>query len=75
MESYINKARHTSEIDRMSTETEKTGVFLGSYAVNRLNGERAPIFIGDYVLMTYGTGAVMGVPAHDARDFVFAHQI
>ncbi len=72
VESYINKARQTSEIDRMSTETEKTGVFLGSYAVNRLNGERAPIFIGDYVLMTYGTGAVMGVPAHDARDFVFA---
>ena len=72
VEAYIDRARHTSEIDRMSTDTEKTGVFLGSYAVNRLNGERVPVFIGDYVLMTYGTGAVMGVPAHDARDFDFA---
>ncbi len=72
VEAYIDRARQTSEIDRMSTETEKTGVFLGSYAVNRLNGERVPVFIADYVLMTYGTGAVMGVPAHDARDFDFA---
>ena len=74
VEAYINKARQTSEIDRLSTETEKTGVFLGSYATNRLNGERVPIFISDYVLMTYGTGAVMGVPAHDARDFGFARR-
>ena len=72
VDAYIDRARQTSEIDRMSTETEKTGVFLGSYAVNRLNGERVPVFIADYVLMTYGTGAVMGVPAHDARDFDFA---
>ena len=72
VEAYIARARQTSDIDRLSTETEKTGVFLGAYAVNRLNGERVPIFIADYVLMTYGTGAVMGVPAHDARDFVFA---
>ena len=72
VEAYIERARRTSEIDRLSTDTEKTGVFLGSYAVNRLNGERVPIYIGDYVLVTYGTGAVMGVPAHDARDFVFA---
>ena len=72
VEEYINQARRTSEIDRLSTESEKTGVFLGCHAVNRLNGERVPVFIGDYVLMTYGTGAVMGVPAHDARDFVFA---
>ena len=72
VDEYIQQARQTSEIDRLSTDKEKTGVFTGSYAVNRLNGERVPIFIGDYVLMTYGTGAVMGVPAHDARDFEFA---
>jgi leucyl-tRNA synthetase len=71
-EAYINQARQTSEIERLSADKEKTGVFLGSYAVNRLNGERVPIFIADYVLTTYGTGAVMGVPAHDARDFDFA---
>ena len=74
VEVYINQARQTSEMDRLSTEIEKTGVSLGSYAINHLNGERVPIFIGDYVLMTYGTGAVMGVPAHDARDFVFARK-
>ena len=71
---YIDRARKTSEIDRLSTETDKTGVFTGSSAINRLNGEKVPIYIGDYVLMTYGTGAVMGVPAHDARDFVFAQK-
>ncbi|MSQ05895.1 MAG: leucine--tRNA ligase [Dehalococcoidia bacterium] len=71
---YIAQARRTSEIERQSTDKEKTGVFLGSYAVNRLNGEQVPIFIGDYVLMSYGTGAVMGVPAHDVRDFDFARK-
>ena len=74
VEAYVDEARRTSEIDRLSTEREKTGVFLGSYAVNRLNGERIPIYTSDYVLMTYGTGAVMGVPAHDARDFEFARK-
>jgi leucyl-tRNA synthetase len=74
VEAYVARARHATEIERLSTEKEKTGVFLGSYAVNRLNGERVPIFIADYVLMTYGTGAVMGVPAHDARDLVFAQK-
>jgi leucyl-tRNA synthetase len=74
VEAYVSEARQTSEIDRLSTETEKTGELLGSYAVNRLNGERVPIFISDYALMSYGTGAVMGVPAHDARDFVFARK-
>ncbi len=74
VDAYVDEARRTSEIDRLSTETEKTGVFTGSYAVNRLNGEKVPIYIGDYVLMTYGTGAVMGVPAHDTRDFVFAQK-
>ena len=74
VEAYANQARQTSEIDRLSTDKEKTGVPLGSYAVNRLNGERIPIFIADYVLTTYGTGAVMGVPAHDERDFAFARK-
>jgi leucyl-tRNA synthetase len=74
VEAYVSQARHTSEVERLSTEKEKTGVFLGSYAVNRLNGERVPIFIADYVLTTYGTGAVMGVPAHDARDFEFTRK-
>ena len=74
VEAYVSQARQISEIDRLSTETEKTGEYLGSYAVNRLSGERVPIYISDYALMTYGTGAVMGVPAHDARDFVFARK-
>jgi leucyl-tRNA synthetase len=74
VEAYVARARQTSEIERLSTEKEKTGVSLGCYAVNRLNGERVPIFTADYVLMTYGAGAVMGVPAHDSRDFVFAQK-
>ena len=74
VQAYVDQARQASEIDRLSNDKEKTGVFLGSYAVNRLNGERVPILIGDYVLTTYGTGAVMGVPAHDSRDFDFAHK-
>ena len=69
---YIQQAGEASEIDRLSTEREKTGVFTGSYAVNRLNGEKIQIWVGDYVLASYGTGAVMGVPAHDQRDFEFA---
>ena len=74
VEQYVQQTRRTSEIDRLSTEKEKTGVFTGSYAVNRLNNERVPVYIGDYVLMTYGAGAVMGVPAHDGRDFEFARK-
>ena len=74
VEAYVDEARRTSEIDRLSTEREKTGVFLGTSALNPLNGERVPIFTSDYVLMTYGTGAVMGVPAHDARDYEFARK-
>ena len=74
VEEYINEARRTSEIERMSADKEKTGVPLGAYAVNRLNGERIPIFTADYVLTTYGTGAVMGVPAHDDRDLAFARK-
>ena len=74
VEAYVTQARQTSEIERLSTDKEKTGVPLGSYAVNRLNGERIPIYTGDYVLTTYGTGAVMGVPAHDERDYDFARK-
>ena len=69
---YIEQARKASEIDRLSTEKVKTGQLLGSYAINRFNGAKIPIYIADYVLPNYGTGAVMGVPAHDDRDFVFA---
>ena len=74
VDDYINKARQTSEIDRLAADKEKTGVFIGTYAVNRVNGEKVPVYIGDYVLTTYGTGAVMGVPAHDSRDFIFAQK-
>jgi len=72
VERYVEWARRQSEIERSSVEREKGGVFIGAYAINRLNGERVPIWIADYVLMSYGTGAVMAVPAHDARDFEFA---
>ncbi len=74
VENYIAKSRRLSEIERLSTEKEKDGVFTGAYCVNRLNGERVPIWIADYVLLSYGTGAVMGVPAHDERDFAFARK-
>ena len=72
VEDYIVKSRRLSEIERLSTEKEKDGVFIGAYCLNRLNGEKVPIWIADYVLLSYGTGAVMGVPAHDERDFAFA---
>ena len=73
-EDYVARARQRSEIERQSIEKEKDGVFIGAYAVNRLSGETVPIWIADYVLMSYGTGAVMGVPAHDERDFAFAQK-
>ena len=66
---YVYNASRQTEIERTSTEKEKTGVFTGAYCINPLSEERIPIFIGDYVLSTYGTGAVMGVPAHDQRDY------
>ena len=72
VEEYIKTSSEYSEIERLSTERDKTGVFTGSYATNIINGNKVPIFIADYVLMQYGTGAVMGVPAHDQRDFEFA---
>lgn len=69
---YIDRCAHMNEIERTSTTNEKTGVFIGQYAVNPFTGKSMPIYISDYVLMGYGTGAVMGVPAHDQRDFDFA---
>jgi len=72
VEDYIERSRRQTDIERLSTEKEKEGVFIGAYVTNPLNGDRVPIWTGDYVLMSYGTGAVMGVPAHDERDFVFA---
>ncbi|HRE47440.1 MAG TPA: leucine--tRNA ligase [Aggregatilineales bacterium] len=73
VEEYIQKAKRRTEIERTSTEKEKTGVFTGGYALNPVNGERIPVWVADYVLMGYGTGAIMAVPAHDDRDFAFAH--
>ena len=70
--SFLNKMQYLSDIDRTSTTLEKEGVFIGRYAVNPMNGSRVPIFIANYVLMDYGTGAIMAVPAHDQRDFEFA---
>ncbi len=69
---YVQQALRQSDIQRESIDKEKTGVFTGGYAINPVNGERIPIWIADYVLMTYGTGAIMAVPAHDERDFEFA---
>ncbi len=74
---FINKTRKKSRIERFSADTEKHGIFIGKYAINHVNNQEIPIYVADYVLMEYGTGAVMGVPAHDQRDFLFAkkHQI
>lgn len=69
---YIEEVSHKNDIERSSTVGEKTGVFIGRYAVNPITGKEIPIFISDYVLMGYGTGAIMAVPAHDQRDFDFA---
>jgi leucyl-tRNA synthetase len=72
VETYVAEVTRRTDIERESADKEKTGAFIGAYAVNPVNGERIPIWIADYVLMTYGTGAIMGVPAHDERDFEFA---
>ncbi len=74
VDAYVEQARRRTEIDRLSTDREKTGVAIGADAINPVNGERIPIFIADYVLSGYGTGAIMAVPAHDERDFAFARQ-
>ncbi len=72
VEDYVEKVQHMDEIQRTSTNNEKTGVFIGKYAINPVNQKKVPVFISDYVLMGYGTGAIMAVPAHDQRDFDFA---
>ncbi len=74
VEDYRKEAAAKSEIDRTAEDREKTGVWMGSYAVNPVNGAKIPIWIADYVLMGYGTGAIMAVPAHDQRDFEFARK-
>lgn len=72
VEKYVDEASHKTELDRMSTEKSKTGVPTGSSVVNPFNGDIVPVWVADYALINYGTGAVMGVPAHDERDFAFA---
>ncbi|MCH8473607.1 MAG: leucine--tRNA ligase [Opitutales bacterium] len=74
VEAYIQQAVNKSDLDRTDLAKEKSGVFTGSYATNPVNGEEIPIWVADYVLMSYGTGAIMAVPAHDERDFAFAEQ-
>lgn len=74
VDAYIRRAQAATEVERMSTERPKTGVFTGAFAINPGTGTRIPIWIADYVLMGYGTGAIMGVPAHDQRDFEFARK-
>ncbi|MBA5222774.1 MULTISPECIES: leucine--tRNA ligase [Streptomyces] len=69
---YRAQAASKSDVERQAEAKDKTGVFIGAYATNPVNGERVPVFIADYVLMGYGTGAIMAVPAHDTRDFAFA---
>ncbi|MCX4312616.1 MAG: leucine--tRNA ligase [Clostridia bacterium] len=72
VEKYVLAASKQSEIERTSTAKDKTGVFIGRYCINPINGEKVPVYIADYCLATYGTGAVMGVAAHDTRDYAFA---
>jgi leucyl-tRNA synthetase len=74
VEAYKAEAARQTDIEREAVDKEKTGVFTGGYAINPVNDERIPIWIADYVLMTYGTGAIMAVPAHDERDFEFARK-
>ncbi|MCY3568966.1 MAG: class I tRNA ligase family protein, partial [Chloroflexi bacterium] len=74
VEAYIEQARRQNEIERQSTSREKTGVFTGAYTKHPFTGDDIQIWIADYVLLSYGTGAVMGVPAHDDRDFAFASE-
>jgi leucyl-tRNA synthetase len=72
VEAYIKQTERQSDIQREAADKDKTGVFTGGYAINPVNGQPIPVWIADYVLMTYGTGAIMAVPAHDERDFAFA---
>jgi len=72
VESYVRFATQKSDLERTDLAKEKTGVFTGAYAVNPVNGENIPVWISDYILISYGTGAIMAVPGHDERDFEFA---
>ena len=72
VEKYVEAARHKSDLDRTDLAKTKSGVFTGAHAINPVNGEKIPIWVADYVLMGYGTGAIMAVPAHDTRDYEFA---
>src|SRR5690606_6115192 len=74
IEDYINKTKKKSELDRMADTKTVSGAFTGTYALNPLNGEKIPVWIADYVLAGYGTGAVMAVPSGDQRDWLFAKQ-
>ncbi len=74
MKQFVHKVINSDLIERTAQDTEKIGKFTGRYVINPVNGEKIPIWIGNYVVMDYGTGAVMCVPAHDERDFVFAHK-
>ena len=74
VEAYREQAARQSDVQREAADRDKTGVFTGGYGINPVNGERIPIWVGDYVLMTYGSGAIMAVPAHDQRDFEFARR-
>ena len=71
---YKKKIESRSDLERTDLNKNKTGVFTGAYGINPINGEKLPIWIGDYVLASYGTGAIMAVPAHDDRDYEFAHK-
>jgi leucyl-tRNA synthetase len=74
VKAFVNKMKYLNEMARTSNEAEKEGVFTGAYAINPMDGSRIPIWIANYVLMDYGTGAIMAVPAHDQRDFEFARK-
>src|SRR5690606_24710661 len=72
VEQYVDEVQKKSDLERTDLAKDKTGVFTGAYAINPINGEKLPIWVADYVLMTYGSGAIMSVPAHDERDYEFA---
>ena len=74
LQAFITRMKNMSDIERTANDAKKEGMFTGAYAVNPLNGAQVPIWIANYVLADYGTGAVMGVPAHDQRDWDFAHE-
>ena len=74
VKAYVAAAAKKSDLDRTDLAKDKSGVFTGSYCINPVNGEKVPVWVADYVLITYGTGAIMAVPAHDERDFEFAEK-